>query len=193
LAAGTSSRLGRPKQLLELGGKVVLQHVLDAAEASSLEEIVLVLGAEADQVRARVRLPHRARVALNRDFQAGQSGSLKAGLAATDPSIEAAVVLLGDQPGVRPDAIDAVIGAWATEPGPIVRAAYGGRPAHPILLARSVWAEAEGVRGDEGARPILAAHPDWVRTVEVGGDPPEDIDTEADYVRIRRAWTPGEP
>jgi CTP:molybdopterin cytidylyltransferase MocA len=171
----------------------VLQHVLDAAAASSVDLIVLVLGAAAEEIRAGVQLPARAIVELNPDFEGGQSGSLKAGLAAVDPAASAAVVLLGDQPGMRPAAIEAVIQAWEAEPGPIVQAAYRGRPGHPTLLDRSVWPELEGVRGDEGARSVLAAQPERVRTVEVGGDPPSDIDTEEDYLRVYRAWGRGKP
>ena len=173
---------------------MVLQHVLDAADASALDRIVLVLGAAADEIQTSIRLPARSGIALNRDFQTGQSGSLKAGLDAVDAhDAKAAVVLLGDQPGVRPAAIDAVIRAWRAEPARIVQAAYGGRPAHPTLLDRSLWPEAEGLRGDEGARSILAAHPEWIRTVEVGGGRPADIDTEEDYARVLQTWAPDQP
>jgi molybdenum cofactor cytidylyltransferase len=154
---------------------------------------VLVLGAAADEIQSLIRLPARSGIALNGDFQSGQSGSLKTGLDAVDAHAVAAVVLLGDQPGVSPAAIDAVIGAWKTEPARIVQASYGGRPAHPTLLDRSLWPEAEGLRGDEGARSILAAHPEWIRTVEVGGSRPADIDTEEDYARVRQTWGPDQP
>jgi molybdenum cofactor cytidylyltransferase len=188
LAAGTSSRLGRPKQLLDLGGRPLLRHVLDASVASTLEEIVVVLGHAADQVAEAIGSGDRIRISLNPGYEAGQSTSLVTGLRACDRRSEAAVILLGDQPGIRTEAIDAVITCWHETGGPVVQATYGGRPGHPTLLARSVWQAFEAATGDEGGRSILASHPEWRSLIEVGGDPPDDVDTEADYRRIRAAF-----
>jgi len=187
LAAGTSSRLGRPKQLLALGGRTVLQHVVDAALAGEMDEVVVVLGAAADEIEAVVGPNPRVRFSRNPDFAAGQSTSLRAGLRAAGTA-RAVLVLLGDQPGVRPDAIRAVAGAWREGAGRVIQAAYGGRPAHPTLFDRSVWPELETLSGDEGARSLLDRHPEWRTSVEVGGDPPEDIDTADDYERVRAAF-----
>jgi molybdenum cofactor cytidylyltransferase len=187
LAAGTSSRLGRPKQLLDLQGKPVLQHVLDATAASGLDRIVVVLGHQADRISARVHLPQNGRVVVNPRFEDGQSTSLRAGIEAAGTA-EAIMVLLGDQPGVRPEAIRSLIEAWRGGSGPVVQASYGGRPAHPTLFDRSVWPRIMEARGDQGGRGILAAHPDWRVLVEVGGTPPADIDTEEDYQGVREAF-----
>jgi molybdenum cofactor cytidylyltransferase len=185
LAAGSSSRLGRPKQLLALAGKPVLQHVVEAAEASTADEIVVVLGHAAAEIARRVQLGGRSRTAYNPDHAEGQSTSLRAGLRAADPSTGAVVILLGDQPGVGPDDIEAVMKQWLDDPSAAaVQATYRGRPAHPVLFSRRVWPELERERGDRGARSILRSRPGWARLVEVGGDPPEDIDTEADYRRL---------
>lgn len=185
LAAGSSSRLGRPKQLLDLGGSPVLQHVLDAAVAAGLDQIVVVLGHAAGDVAAGIRIPARAAIVLNPEFAQGQSTSLRAGLLAASPDAGAAVFLLGDQPGIRPEVIAEVVAAWRAGDGPVVQASYGGRGAHPTLFDRSVWEEVEKATGDEGARTVLAAHPEWRSSVEVGGPMPEDIDTEADYLRVK--------
>lgn len=190
LAAGASSRLGRPKQLLDLGGRPVLQHVLDAAAAAGLDQIVVVLGHAAGLVSAGIQLPDGAAIVLNPAFAEGQSTSLRAGLRAARPDAKAAVFLLGDQPGIRPEAIADVVAAWRAGAGPVVQASYGGRRAHPTLFDRSVWNEAEGATGDEGARTVLAAHPEWRAAVEVSGSVPDDIDTEADYVRVKEAFGP---
>lgn len=184
LAAGTSSRLGRPKQLLDLSGKPMLRHVVDAALASPLDEVLVVLGHAAPQVAAVLPASPRVRTVHNPRFARGQSTSVRAGLDAAG-SAQAAVFLLGDQPGVRPEAIEAVVQAWRGGAGPVVQASYGGRPAHPTLLDRSVWAEVASVVGDEGARTVLSRHPEWRTLVEVGGEPPEDVDTEEDYQRVR--------
>jgi molybdenum cofactor cytidylyltransferase len=188
LAAGASSRLGRPKQLLDLAGRPLLQHVLEAASAGRLDQIVVVLGHAAGEIAAKVHLPAHAGIVVNPDFELGQSTSLRAGLEAATDDCRAAVVLLGDQPGVRPDAIRAVAEAWRRGAGPVVQASYGGRITHPTLLDRSVWAAVRAASGDEGARTVLAQHPDWLATVEVGGTAPDDIDTEGDYDRVKESF-----
>lgn len=185
LAAGLSTRMGRQKLLLDLGGRQVLQYVLDAAADAPLDEIVVVLGGDAEEVAAAIRLPKRARAVINPSFADGQSTSLRAGLGGADASSEAAVVLLGDQPDIRADALAAVVVAFRREPASVVQAAYAGHPAHPTLLARPIWPELISGTVDQGARNWIRRHPGARRLVEVGGDPPDDIDTEEDYARVR--------
>ena len=193
LAAGGSRRLGRPKQLVLLGGRPALQHVLDAVAAAGIERSVLVLGHLADEVAAAVRLPPGMGTVVNRDHASGQASSLRAGLAAAPEGAGAAVVLLGDQPGVRPEAIRAVVDCWRRAGASIVRARYAGRPGHPVLLAREVWEEAMSARGDRGARDLIAADPARVAAAEVGGAPPGDLDTREDLARLAAAWPPDQP
>jgi molybdenum cofactor cytidylyltransferase len=185
LAAGTSSRLGRPKQLLDLAGRSVLQHVVETLHSAPVDEIVVVLGHRAEEIATAVPLSDRVRLATNPDFASGQSTSLRAGLLAAGDRSQAAVILLGDQPGMRAEAVTAVIEAWGSGRGPAVQATYRGVPGHPVLFDRSVWADLEGAEGDEGARGLLASHPQWRALVEVGGSPPLDIDNEEDYARVR--------
>lgn len=184
LAAGTSSRLGRPKQLLEWRGKPLLQHVVEAAADAGLDEVLVVIGHAADEVEAGLALPPRARVVVNPDYARGQSTSLRAGLQTASDEARAALVLLGDQPQISPDAIRAVVRAYEDGGGPVVQARYRGRPSHPVLFDRAVWAEISSVEGDKGARDVLHEHPDWVVGVELPGDPPPDVDTEEDYERL---------
>ena len=191
LAAGTSSRLGRPKQILDLAGKPVLQHVIDACEAAPLDQIVVVLGHAAPAIASRLHLSPRGGIVVNADFGEGQSTSLRAGLSAASTDAQAAVLLLGDQPGIRPRAIASVVEAWRGGRTLVVQASYGGRAAHPTVFDRAVWPDLEQAAGDEGARSILAGHPEWRSTVEVGGTPPYDIDTEADYARVKAAFERG--
>lgn len=184
LAAGSSSRLGRPKQLLLWRGRPLLQHVVDVAVATEVDEIVVVLGHEAERVEAALEPRAGVRTVVNPDHAAGQSTSLRVGLEAAGPEASAAVVLLGDQPEVTRDAVRAVLEAYRDGGGPVVRATYSGRPGHPVLLDRSVWDEVTAVTGDRGARDAIRDNPGWVTDVELGGSPPEDVDTEEDYARL---------
>lgn len=189
LAAGRGSRMGTTKQLLPLGGRPLLQHVVDAATAE-LADVVLVLGHDAEGVLAALSLPVAVRVVVNPDHAEGQATSLRAGLDHVPEAAEAVLVLLGDQPEVRADAIRALADAQAESAAPILRAAYRGRASHPVVLARAVWPGAEALRGDAGARSLIAAHAGEVELVEVGGDPPEDIDTPDDLARLIARVTP---
>lgn len=170
---------------MDLAGKPVLQHVVQALHSSPVEEIVVVLGHRADEIVAAVPATGRARVAINSDYAAGQSTSFRTGLRAASDRSQAAVILLGDQPGIRMEAVTAVIEAWRSGGAAAVQASYGGVPGHPVLFDRALWPELEQAEGDEGARGVLAAHPQWRTLVEVGGQPPRDIDTEDDYEAAR--------
>ena len=189
LAAGGSTRLGRPKQLLPLAGRPLLQRVLDEAAASRLDEIVLVLGCEAEAVRAALEIPTRpsVRVVVNADWAKGQSTSLRLGLRCVDARARAAAVLLGDQPDVGAALVDRVAEAFLEHGALAARPVYCGPrgrvPGHPVLLARRLWPEVEKLCGDQGARALLADRPDALLEVAVEGPPPADIDTWEDYRR----------
>ena len=190
LAAGASTRMGRPKQLLPLAGRPLLQHVVDAAAASRLDEIVLVLGHAAEEIRAAITLPSRlpVRVVVNPEPAEGQSASLRLGLGAADPRASAAAVLLGDQPQVTRALIDRVAEAFLAGDAPAARPAWQGQggdrvPGHPVFLARRLWPEVEQLSGDQGARVLLAAHPEWLLEVACDKEPPGDIDDVDEYER----------
>ena len=192
LAAGASTRLGRPKQLLELGGMPVIRRVCEAALRAAVDDVVVVLGHDAEAVRdALPDAGPRLRALRNERYREGQSTSLVAGIRAMHPEAGAALVLLGDQPEIRVDAIDAVLARWRSDGGDLVQAAYSGTAAHPMLFDRSMWPELEAATGDEGARGILAQHRDQRILVEVGGRPPRDIDTAQDYERIKASFGSG--
>lgn len=189
LAAGSSRRMGRPKQLLPVRGRPLLQHVLDAAASSVLTEIVLVLGHAAEAVRAAIQLPARTRVVVNERYAEGQSTSLARGFAAAPSDAVAAAVLLGDQPDVDRIIIDTVVGAFLSAENaavrPVWRQADGAKhPGHPVVLARRIWSEVTTLGGDRGARTLFEVHPEWLRELPMAGDPPKDIDDPADYRRM---------
>jgi molybdenum cofactor cytidylyltransferase len=184
LAAGTSSRFGRTKQLLELEGKPLVQHAVDAAAAAGLDEVVVVLGHDAGRVGASLRLPPSGRTVLNPSYEAGQSTSLVAGLDAAGPGSDAAVVLLADQPGITAEHLRALVDTFEAGRQLVVRLRFRDGPG-PALLSREIWDEARRLAGDRGAREIIAAHPGWVREVVVDSDAPADLDRPSDLDRLR--------
>jgi len=185
LAAGTSSRFGRTKQLFELEGKPLVQHAVDAATAAGLDEVVVVLGHDAERVGASLLLPASGRTVFNPSYEAGQSTSLTAGLNAAGPESEAAVVLLADQPGITSQHLRALVDTFEAGRPSIVRLRFRDGPG-PALLSREVWGEARRLAGDTGAREIIAAHPGWVKEIVVESDAPVDVDRPPDLDRLRK-------
>lgn len=180
LAAGSSRRLGTPKQLLELEGKPVLQHVVDALGDSQVEEIVVVLGHEAERIRASIELPSNCLTVVNENHAEGQSTSLRLGLETVDRSADAVVIVLGDQPRLQPEMVDTVVGAFRERGAPFVRATFAGRQGHPLLAARSQWDALRNITGDKGARLLLRGSSVVVEEIEMDGTL-LDLDTWDDY------------
>jgi CTP:molybdopterin cytidylyltransferase MocA len=180
LAAGQATRFGSAKQLARVGGVTLVQRAIDAG--ASAGELVVVLGARADEIEPTLRLGPGGRTVRNPDFADGQSTSLRAGVSAVDPGAAAVVVLLADQPGVTEREVRAVVDAFIETGAPLVRASYRGRPGHPVLIARELFPEVMAGSGDQGARSVLARHAELVREVAVDRDPPGDVDTPADLI-----------
>jgi molybdenum cofactor cytidylyltransferase len=181
LAAGAGTRFGSLKMLAPLSGRPVLQHALDAVAAAGLDDVVVVLGEGHAEVEAAIAWRAERRV-LNERPGDGISSSLRLGLdaAAENDDTDAILVVLGDQPLLRPDVVRAVLAAAAGSPSPFVRARYAADAApNPVLVRRAGWATAAGLSGDRGLGPLLAAQPDLVHSVDVPGANP-DIDTPAD-------------
>jgi molybdenum cofactor cytidylyltransferase len=184
LAAGASSRMGRPKQLLDWGGRPLVRAAAEVALAASLNPLVVVVGnAQAQVEEALDGLP--LRLIANPDYASGQSTSLRAGIAALGEDTDAVVVLLGDQPFVTAAIVERLVDEWHTSAAPIVAPTYAGQRGNPVLFARSIFPELLAVQGDQGARAVLAA--DRARVRLVGFDdarPLADIDTPEDYERL---------
>ena len=190
LAAGSSARLGRSKQLLDLGGEPLIRRTAERVLASALDEVILVAGFDAEAVTAAVAdLP--LRVVVNPDAARGQSTSLLAGLAALAPGTEAVVFLLGDQPGVDPLVIDALVAAWRASNAPVVAPQYRDGMGNPVLFDGRVIPELRRLTGDAGARPIVQGHQAAGNLVLVPMDQnaPGDVDSEQDYQALQAAWT----
>lgn len=184
LAAGSSSRLGRAKQLLPLGDRPVLAHTLANALAASLDGVIVVLGHAAETIKAQIDFG-AATVAINERYAEGQSTSLHAGVAALPPDAAAAIFILGDQPLIGPAVHAALLAAYRRTDAPIIQPSYDGQRGNPVLLARALFPELLQVTGDQGARNVIRAHAAEVVAVPIPGTTPtDDLDTEDDYQRL---------
>jgi molybdenum cofactor cytidylyltransferase len=197
LAAGSGTRFGGGKVRAPLAGRPLVAHVLEAARAAGLARIVLVLGRDADAVRAALVATDPAAldgvlVAVNGAPERGLATSLRLGLAAVtaDPAPDGVLVLLGDQPRVRPDVMAALVTAAAAAPVTAIAVAptYAddGAP-NPVLLLSPAWSLASGLRGDRGLGMLLAANPERVVRVPVAGANP-DVDTPADLAALEKTY-----
>jgi molybdenum cofactor cytidylyltransferase len=180
LAAGAATRFGSHKQLALLDGIPLLEHSLRAIAVAPVDRVAVVLGAGSDEIVASVDL-HGAEPIVCPRWAEGQSASLACGLAEL-AACEAVVVTLGDQPRLAPDAVRRVIAA--RDGAAAVRATYGGRPGHPVLLERELFEPLRNVSGDRGARNLLLSVPVLeVPCEDLGGG--EDVDTPAELDALR--------
>ncbi|MEV6314405.1 nucleotidyltransferase family protein [Streptomyces sp. NPDC051776] len=182
LAAGGGRRLGgRPKALLDLGGRPLVEHAARALLDGGCTPVHVVLGAAADAVRDRAHLPGCLLVP-NPGWEEGMGASLRAGLASlSGTGSRAVVVTLVDQPGIGADAVARVRAAYAS-PSSLSSAAYRGHRGHPVLLGADHWpGVADAARGDRGARAYLRRHEAEIEVVDCSDiAAPDDIDTPED-------------
>lgn len=180
LAAGGSSRLGQPKQLLPFGGSTLLGHVLDTARGCPFDQLVCVLGPSEEEIRARVDL-RGAEVVVNAAFGTGCSSSIAAALPVIDGDV--LVLLLGDQPGVGVESVGALLAGRGD--APLAACRYDDGRGHPFAFGRSVFPALARLHGDKGVWKLLDRGP--VVDVRVPGDVPRDIDTWEDYKAMTSA------
>ncbi len=187
LAAGGGRRLGgRPKALLHLAGRPLVEHAVAALRAGGCSPVHVVLGAAAQVVRARAELTGCV-VLDNTEWESGMGSSLRVGLASlTGTGVDAALVALVDQPGIGAEAVARVRAAYDS-PASLVAASYGGRRGHPVLFGSGHWqGVADRAEGDQGARGYLRERSGEIELVECGDvADPSDIDTPADLERLR--------
>jgi molybdenum cofactor cytidylyltransferase len=173
LAAGAGSRYGGAKQLHPVAGRPMLEHVLRVVAAAPVDDRVLVLGAHAERVLAEVDL-HGVRPVRAAGWKHGQAASLGAGLEALEPEVDGALVVLGDGPGLAPEAISRVLAAAAGRPRTVLAADYGQGRSHPVLLPRAVWSDLPQ-QGEAPGRELPAELVDCR-----GLPPPGDVDYAAE-------------
>jgi CTP:molybdopterin cytidylyltransferase MocA len=192
LAAGASSRMGGSQKLvLEFDGRPMIRHAIEAASEGGCHQVVVVYAA--DEVRDAV--DGAAELVYNPEAGNGMSTSLRTGLRALRSDMEAALVMLGDQPLVGSRAVSALLRTWRREGSrPAVAMAAGEKPrwTPPVVLSRELWSEMESLEGDMGARHVLDKHPELLDVVPAGGRP-DDIDTPGDYAKIVRLFPRKKP
>ncbi len=185
LAAGSSVRMGMPKQLLEVGGRPMLEVIVANACASRLDEVVVVLGAGANQIRAAVDF-FRGRVLVNPHHATGMASSLRAGISALGDDVDRAVIILGDQPDISSRLLNALLDVQERSGLPVAALSFDGLLHPPVVLARELWPDLMTLEGDVGCRALIRQRPEMVARLAGGGGHrhPVDVDTPQDYERL---------
>jgi molybdenum cofactor cytidylyltransferase len=180
LAAGASRRFGSQKLLAPVGGVPLARRSVEALLTPSLDDIVVVLGADARAVGAALAgLP--VRTVTNPRYAAGMSTSLRVGVDAVPAHAHAALVALADQPGVGAAIVDRLVERYRSSRAPIIAPLYrGGVRGNPVLFDRAVFDELRAVTGDEGGRAVVARDPGRVVLVPFDVELPGDVDRPED-------------
>ena len=187
LAAGASSRMGKPKQLLEYDEKNLLQNTIDAAKGSAANSVIVVLGANADLISKEI---DATTIHIeNKDWEEGMASSIRTGLDALlklTPATDAVIFLVCDQPHISPGVINELISSQRNTGKPIVTCNYGETIGPPALFHKSLFHQLMQIKGDTGARKIIQQHSDDVATV-LFTKGKIDIDTNEDYQALRNS------
>jgi len=182
LAAGGSTRLGQPKQLLPYCDRSLLRYVAETAQASAVGEVFAVLGFEAERMNSELR-GLNVRSIVNPQWEEGVGSSIHAGVSSLSTSIDATLLLLCDQPLITTELLNTVISTHEMSGKAIVACEYGGTIGVPALFARSFFSDLLRLQGDRGAKQLILQHADELATVPFPGGI-VDIDTAADYDRF---------
>lgn len=185
LSAGSSTRLGKPKQLLNYQGERLLRHMVNVAAAVPAKPLVVVLGANADLLIPEID-EAKASIAINKDYKTGMASSIITGLKYLEeknPLTDGVIILMCDQPFVSAVLLNDLISTQQQTVKPIVASNYGNTIGTPALFHKSIFNELLQLQGDTGARKIIQHHINEVATVpfEKGN---VDIDTEEDYEKF---------
>lgn len=182
LAAGASTRLGKPKQLVRLGGQPALHLVVASAVAVAGHAVTVVVGAHARQLtRLLGKMP--VSVIVNRHWQEGMASSLRLGVSSLPPTCAAVLVLLGDQVVITADDLQRLISAWQGQDSALAAASYDRQIGVPAIFPRSCFTELLQLRGDRGARAVLERHRYHLVRVPMP-NAAVDLDTPADLVAL---------
>lgn len=186
LAAGGSSRLGRPKQLEPWGETNLLGHVVHKTRGYPVDEVWVVIGHEAEAVVEKTPLED-VYVIENPEWGEGIASSIRVGLDALTrlSRCETALIVIGDQPDVSSDVVTELIRSHQSSDRPVTVPKYRYSWGNPVVVDRSLWARLMSLEGDAGAQRLWQAHPEWINEVWFSQSPPRDVDTEADIAELR--------
>jgi molybdenum cofactor cytidylyltransferase len=184
LAAGGARRFRTQKLVALFKGTPIVRHSANAL-GSATDCLLAVVGHEGRAVSQALEGTN-AVVVANPDWELGLASSIRCGVLAVDPSCEAIVIGMGDQPELDPSVVRAVIARWRETGQPIVSASYRGVRGHPVLFARPVFGELLELQGDAGARLLIERTPERVSYVEVDSPMPPDVDTSGELEALER-------
>ena len=189
LAAGLSSRMGRPKLLLDWGGKPVIRRVVEQVKAGGVDDLVVVVAPRAAAIREALSgLP--VRFVENPEPAAGQASSIACGVLALGPAISAVLIALGDQPALPSEVIPRLLQTFHETGKTVVAPVYRGVQGNPVFFAAAVLPELRSLTGDRGARSVVEKDPARVALVSFDLAMPADLDTFEDYERLRPPVNP---
>jgi molybdenum cofactor cytidylyltransferase len=185
LAAGNSSRLGRPKQLLRYQGKTLLSHVIDESLAASLHPVVVVTGAYRAEIQDSLQ-GQAVDLVYNKNWETGMASGIVAGLGkilSLQPNLQSVIVAVCDQPYISKELFRALVETHTVSGKGLIACTYSETTGTPVLFDHRYFKELSALTGDAGARHLLKRYPDDVTTIAFpkGGI---DIDTEEDFQRL---------
>ena len=183
LAAGLSRRMGRPKLLLDLQGKPVIRHTVERVIAAGFAPVLVVVGPEHEALR-RALDGLGARLVVNPAPEAGQASSVRVGIQAMPAEARAALIALGDQPGLSLEVISRLRQAMGVSGTSIAAPRYTDGLGNPVLFAAAVFPELLTLSGDRGARSVVEKDAARLAIVDVSTPMPGDLDTPEDYARL---------
>jgi molybdenum cofactor cytidylyltransferase len=186
MAAGGSSRLGTPKQLLPYDGKTLLQYTVDVAKESIANPVIVVLGWKAEDIQTSIK---GATVVVNTEWRDGMASSIRCGINAllqVEPSTDGALILVCDQPYVTSNLLNQLVSEYQKTKRPIIASSYDNTLGVPALFHKSMFPALLGLTGDYGAKSIIQQHAGEIGAVAFskGG---VDIDTEDDYKKLSKS------
>ncbi|BHH82560.1 nucleotidyltransferase family protein [Desulforhopalus sp. 52FAK] len=182
LAAGLSSRMGSPKQLLQINGATMLDRAVETALAAGIDKPVVVLGHNASEIQHQTELLHKCKVVINESYQTGMSTSLRCGVAATTAKSSAYLFMLIDQPLVDGTLVRELLRKFEQQEADILYPEYQGKRGNPVIISSKLRGRLLEAKGDSGARFLftdkalnIIAHPVSTPAVIIDVDTPEDL------------------
>ncbi len=183
LAAGGSSRMGTPKQLLSIGQTTFIEQVLEKARALQPDTLICVLGANAEKIEPYI--PSEVELVHHSQWKRGLGSSIGAGIRYLEgqSGAQAIVILLADQPSIDPADLQKMVDLHASHPDKIIASYYEGSPGVPAIFPKEYWQELQQLDGDRGAKAILLKNSDRV-ILHHHSTNVRDIDTQEDYEQL---------